>query len=36
METMGHPDTYNTGDPENPVISYEEYIKEKEKKDADE
>ena len=26
----GHPDSYNTGDPEEPVISYEEYQKRQE------
>ena len=27
---MSHPDSYNTGNPDNPTISYEEYIKNKE------
>ena len=27
---ISHPDSYNTGDFENPVITYEEYIKKKE------
>lgn len=27
---MSHPDSYNTGDLENPIISYEEYINDKE------
>ena len=27
---MSHPDSYNTGDPDNPIISYEEYMKKKE------
>ena len=27
---VSHPDSYNTGDYNNPVISYEEYINDKE------
>ena len=33
MEKVSHPDSYNTGDPNKPVISYEEYMKIKEDKE---
>ena len=28
--TISHPDSFNTGDIENPTITYEEYMKKKE------
>lgn len=31
MEKVDHPDSYNIGDPDNPTITYEEYMKEVEK-----
>ena len=30
MNIVSHPDSFNTGDIENPIISYEEYINQKE------
>ena len=30
MNDKSHPDSYNTGDINNPIISYEEYINQKE------
>ena len=30
ITNFSHPDSYNTGDPDNPVISYEEYVNIKE------
>lgn len=35
MTTASHPDSYNTGNADKPTISYEEYMREKEKENAD-
>lgn len=32
--SLSHPDSYNTGDFERPVITYEEYIKKEDSKNA--